>query len=148
MAEFEGREIGWDDSIEKGEGGDFVLLPDGDYDYKIESFERARFNGSDKAPACNKAVLKLRIDTEEGTSLITESLLLYDRMQWKLAEFFLSIGEKEVEGKIRMNWTIVPGSTGRATIETRTDRNDATKKYNHVKKWLPKEPKKFEAGKF
>ena len=29
---------------------------------------------------------------------MNESLLLYDRMQWKLAEFFLSIGAEEVDG--------------------------------------------------
>ena len=148
MAEYEGRELGWDEEVEKGEGGDYVLLPPGDYDFTVETFERARFEGSAKAPACNKAVIKLRVEVPEGSTLITESLLLYDKMQWKIAQFFVCIGEKEVDGKVKMNWPAVPGAKGRATIEVTTDRNDASKKYNHVKKYLPYEPKKFELGRF
>ncbi len=148
MADYEAKELGWDDEVEKGEGGDYVLLPPGDYEFTVESFERARHPGGEKSPECNKAVLKLRIDSPEGTTLITESLLLYDKMQWKIAQFFLCIGEKEVDGKVKMNWPAVPGAKGKATIEVTTDREDASKKYNHVKKYLPYEPKKFEAGKF
>lgn len=154
MAEYQNREIGWDEEVERGESVDYVLLPPGDYDFIVETFERGRFDGSTnadgsvKTPACNKAILKLRINTESGTTLVTEGLLLFDKMQWKLAEFFLSIGEKEVDGKVRMNWTAVPGATGRATIEVTTDRNDSSKKYNHVKKYLPMGSKKFEPGRF
>jgi len=148
MADYEAKELGWDDEVEKGEGGDYVLLPPGDYEFTVESFERARHPGGEKSPECNKAVLKLRIDSPEGTTLITESLLLYDKMQWKIAQFFLCIGEKEVDGKVKMNWPAVPGAKGKATIEVTTDREDASKKYNHVKKYLPYESKKFEAGKF
>ena len=46
--ELKGRELGWDDEIEKG--ADYVLLPEGEYDFTIESFER-----SDKVPACPRA---------------------------------------------------------------------------------------------
>jgi hypothetical protein len=146
MAEY--QELDWNDEVEKGEGGDFVLLPPGDYDFTVESFERGRHPGGEKSPACHKAILKLRIESQEGTTVITESLLLYDKMKWKLAQFFICLGEKEVNKKVKMNWNMVPGAKGRATIEVTTDRNDATKKYNHVKKYLPHEPKKFEAGKF
>ncbi len=51
--ELKGRELGWDDEIEKG--ADYVLLPEGEYDFTIESFERGRFEGSDKVPACPRA---------------------------------------------------------------------------------------------
>jgi hypothetical protein len=142
-----GKEIGWEDSVEKGQ--DFVLLPAGDYDFEVESFERGRYEGSDKVPACPRAFLKLRIDGPDGAStVISESLLLYDRMQWKLAEFFLSIGAEEVDGRVKMNWNIVPRATGRATIEVQPDRNDPNKKYNHVKKFLPKTKKEYKAGSF
>lgn len=90
----------------------------------------------------------MRIDTPEGTALITESLLLYDKMQWKIAQFFLCIGEKEVDGKVRMNWPAVPGAKGKATIEVTPGRDDPSKKFNHVKRYLPYEPKKFKAGTF
>ncbi len=144
--EYKGKELGWDDSVEKG--SDFILLPEGDYDFVIESFERGRFNGSDKAPACPRAELKVRVDTPEGVCIMNESLLLYDKMQWKLAEFFLSIGAEETDGRVKMNWNIVPRATGRATIEIRPDKNDPSKKYNHVKKFLPKPKKEYKAGSF
>ena len=144
--ELKGRELGWDDEIEKG--ADYVLLPEGEYDFTIESFERGRFEGSDKAPACPRAELKVKVETSEGVCIMNESLLLYDRMQWKLAEFFLSIGAEEVNGKVKMNWNIVPRATGRAIIEQRADRKDPNKKYNHVKKFLPKAKKEYKAGSF
>lgn len=144
--ELKGRELGWDDEIEKE--ADYVLLPEGEYDFTIASFERGRFEGSDKAPACPRAELKVKVETSEGVCIMNESLLLYDRMQWKLAEFFLSIGAEEVNGKVKMNWNIVPRATGRAIIEQRADRKDLSKKYNHVKKFLPKAKKEYKAGSF
>ena len=137
--DYRGKEIGWDEEVEKG--SEYTLLPAGDYDFTVESFERSRYEGSDKVPPCNRALLKIRIDDREGTTVMNESLLLYDKMQWKLAEFFLSIGAEEKEGRVKMNWQMVPQSTGRTTIEVRPDKNDPNKKYNHVKKFLPK-PKK------
>ena len=61
---------------------------------------------------------------------------------------FLSIGAEEVNGKVKMNWNIVPRATGRAIIEQRADRKDPSKKYNHVKKFLPKAKKEYKAGSF
>lgn len=146
MEDTRGRELGWDDEVAKGE--EYVLLPEGDYNFVIESFERGRFEGSEKVPPCNKAVLKLRVDAPEGSTTFTESLLLWDKMQWKLAEFWLSIGVQEVDGRIRPNWPAVPQATGRATLEIREDRKDPERKYNHVKKWLPKQLKTYKAGEF
>lgn len=143
---YKGKEIGWEDFVEKGEG--CILLPEGDYDFVIESFERGYFNGSEKAPACPRADLKVKVETPEGICVMNEGLLLYDRMQWKLAEFFLSIGAGEVDGRVKMNWGLVPGATGRATIGIRPGYNDPTKKYNHVKKFLPKPKKEYRAGSF
>ena len=42
--------FGWDDEI-NNESSDFVLLPEGDYDFTVDKFERARFDGSEKMPA-------------------------------------------------------------------------------------------------
>lgn len=68
--ELKGRELGWDDEIEKG--ADYVLLPESEYDFTIESFERGRFEGSDKAPACPRAELKVKVETPEGVCLMNE----------------------------------------------------------------------------
>jgi hypothetical protein len=47
-----------------------------------------------------------------------------------------------------MNWNALPGATGRAHVILTPDRNDPSKKFNHIDKLYPKEAKKFEAGKF
>lgn len=92
-----GKEMDWDDEVEVNE---YILLPEGDYDFVVESFERGRYEGSNKMPPCNRALLKIRIDAQEGTTVMNESLFLYDKMAWKIAEFFLSIGfEKGENGK-------------------------------------------------
>ena len=67
MSEFE-KELGWDDVIEKE--SDFTLLPAGDYDFTITGFERARNEGSEKLPPCNKAVVSIHIDAPEGSTTI------------------------------------------------------------------------------
>ena len=69
--ELKGRELGWDDEIEKG--ADYVLLPEGEYDFTIESFERGRFEGSDKVPACPRAELKVKVEAPEGMCLMNET---------------------------------------------------------------------------
>ena len=49
--------MGWDDEFE--EGSEFLLLPEGDYNFTITQFERAYFNGSDKLPAsrCSRKII-------------------------------------------------------------------------------------------
>ncbi len=119
---------------------------------EIMSLQWNHSNGPDTQAVTNLRVQQSNLKAEdrhpEGTTLLTENLLLYDKMQWKIAQFFLCIGEKEIEGKVRMNWPAVPGAKGKATIEVTPGRDDPNKKFNHVKKYLPYEPKKFEAGKF
>ena len=41
MTNNQGHELGWDDQIEKG-GSDFIVLPEGDYDFVVTEFERGR----------------------------------------------------------------------------------------------------------
>ena len=140
-----GKEMDWDDEVAVNK---YTLLPEGDYDFVVESFERGRYEGGDKVPPCKRALLKIRVDAPEGTTVMTESLFLYKGMEWKLAEFFLSLGAEEVNGHVKMNWQMVPQATGRARIEVTSDRKDPEKKYNHVKNYLPKLKKTFKAGDF
>ena len=114
MSEME-RELGWDDEIEK-DSGEFILLPEGDYDFTVESFERSRHGGSEKLPACNKAILRLRIDTEEGSALINHNLFLHTKTEGMISAFFTSIGQKKKGEKIKMNWNAVVGAKGRCKV--------------------------------
>ena len=148
MSDFD-RELGWDDEIEK-DGSDFVLLPEGDYDFTVESFERGRHNGSEKLPACNKAILKLRIDTPDGTALINHNLFLHTKTEGMISAFFTSIGQKKKGEKIKMNWNAVIGAKGRCKVGIHewTGTDGEKRQSNEIKRFYPFEEKKFEAGKF
>lgn len=143
------RELGWDDEIEK-DGGEFLLLPEGDYDFTVESFERARYQGGTKLPACNMAVLNIRIETTEGTVVIPHRLFLHTKTEGMISAFFSAIGLKEKGQKIRMNWNAVPGSTGRCKVAIREWTNDAGEKRqsNEIKRFYPKEQRAYKAGDF
>ena len=59
-------EYGWEDEI-VNEGGDFVLLPEGDYDFTVAKYERARHEGSAKVPPCNMAKVTFTIWSAEDS---------------------------------------------------------------------------------
>lgn len=138
-----GRELDWDDNIEKD--SDYVVLPEGDYEFVVESVERARHPGSDKLPPCNKAIVKLRIDSQYGTAIINHNLFLHTNMEGMLSAFFTAIGQKKKGEKLKMNWGSVPGSTGRAHVKPKQYNGN---EYNDIKKFYPKEEKQFKAGEF
>ena len=138
------RELGWEDTISKE--SEFITLPEGDYNFVVESFERGRHPGSEKMPACNKAILTLRIEAPEGCVHITHNLFLHTKTEGLLSAFFASIGQKRKGEPLRMNWNQVPGSTGKAKIGIRTYNEN---KFNEVKRFYPKEEgPAFKAGEF
>lgn len=143
------RELGWDDEISR-EGGEFLLLPEGDYNFVVESYERARHPGSDKLPACNKAILHLRVTAPEGEIHLEHNLFLHQRTEGFLSEFFTSIGLKKPGEPLRMNWNQVLGCTGRLKLGVHTWRtkDGEERKSNQVKKFYPKAASNFTPGKF
>lgn len=143
------REFQWDDTITK-DAADFVLLPEGDYNFMVESFERGRHAGSDKLPACNKAILTIRIDAPEGTARITHNLFLHSKTESLLSAFFTGIGQKKKGEPLKMNWAQVPGATGKCKIGIHSYMKDEEeRKYNEIKRFYPKEEgPAFKAGEF
>ena len=137
------REFEWDDTIEKD--SDYVVLPEGDYEFVVESVERARHPGSEKLPPCNKAIVKLRIDSQYGTAIIDHNLFLHTKMEGMLSAFFTAIGQKKKGEKLKMNWGNVPGSSGRVHVKPKQYNGN---EYNDIKKFYPKEEKQFKAGEF
>ena len=86
------KELGWDDQIEK-DSADFVILPEGDYDFEVEYMERGRHNGSDRLPPCNKATLSVRLMAEDGQeAVIKHNLFLHSKCEGLLCAFFTAIG--------------------------------------------------------
>lgn len=111
------RELGWDDEIQK-DNGEFIVLPAGDYNFTVTKFERGRFAGSEKMPACNQAKLELTVHSpEHGDVVIFHNLFLHTKTEGLLSSFFAGIGQKKKGQPLRMNWQTVIGSKGRLKLE-------------------------------
>jgi len=145
------RELGWDDVIEN-DSNDFIILPEGDYDFEVTDFERARHNGSDKLPPCWKAIVHLKIESTEGTTTIKHNLFLHTKTEGMLCAFFIAIGQRQKGDRVAMPWNKVVGSKGKAKIGIKKWKNDKGDEltFNEVKKFIESENKAvgFEVGRF
>lgn len=112
------RELGWDDEI-VNDGPEFIVLPEGDYNFTIAKFERGRFTPGPKSkmPACNQATLELKIQSpEHGEVTVFHRLLLHTKTEGFLSNFFTGIGQKKKGEPLRMNWNAVVGASGRCKL--------------------------------
>ncbi len=136
--------LDWNDSIEN-DGQAFVLLPEGDYNFVVTNFERGRFPGGAKVPACNKAAITIQVNAPEGVSIIRFDLLLYRSLEWRISGFFRSIGQKKHGEKLTMDWNKVIGSKGRAHFKQRTYVNQSgeEKTINDLDRFIDYDPKFF-----
>lgn len=142
MAENLEKELGWEDEIQKDNS--FIEFPEGDYEFMIDHFDRSRSKGTDKIPPSNMAVVFFRIKNGHGDEvLIRENFILHTKLEWKLSELFRSVGLKKEGEALRMNWPALVGKTGRCHVTLDPDPNDASRKYNHIKKLYPKELKSW-----
>ncbi|WP_027085430.1 hypothetical protein [Cohnella panacarvi] len=126
------RELGWDDEIQK-DGGEFIVLPAGDYNFTVSKFERSRFAGSEKMPACNQAKLELTVHSpEHGDVVVFHNLFLHTKTEGLLSNFFAGIGQKKKGEPLRMNWQAVVGARGRLKLEINKFKgNDGSDKTNN-----------------
>ena len=110
----------------------FTLLDAGDYEFEIVKYERARHEGSEKIPPCNKAVVTFRV----GDTTLTENFLLCSTLEWKLSQLFLSTGLKRHGEPLRMNWQALPGKRGvcKVIVHKYTDRNGTQREINRIDK--------------
>lgn len=138
MNQEQGHELGWDDEIEQESS--WILLPEGDYRFTVEKYIRARHAGSEKIPPCNKAIVSFRVFDGKGNSvLITENLFLHTSMEWKLSEFFASIGMKQKGEKARMNWNEVYNKSGVCHVKIRNykKKDNSDGQANQIDKLYP-----------
>jgi len=124
-------------------GGDFITLPVGEYAFEVVDFERERFSPKPggKLPACNMAVVHIKIDGGDlGTATIKDRLYLHSMTEGLLCAFFTGIGQRAHGEKVAMNWGKVIGSTGRAKVGIRSYDKDGEKKtINEIKAYLDPE---------
>ena len=78
------------------------------------------------------------MDAPDGESEMNVNLFLLKRFEWKLCQFFTSIGLRQHGEKLRMNWAAVTGKTGRCRITKRTykDKNGADRETNDLDEFL------------
>jgi hypothetical protein len=150
-----GRAYDWDDTVENPNegGGDFVLLPPGEYPFKVVKFERGQYapSADSKTPACKKAILTLEIDGGgHGTTSLTVDMILHSNFEWKLCQFFKAIGDRKSGEPLTMNWKAVIGKSGRFKLKHRVGTGQyKDKKYNEVDKYLdPLDPPTTTAAAF
>lgn len=139
--------LDWDSEITKDD--EYELLPAGTYSFKVESLERARFNGSEKMSACNQANLTLILTGSDGKQhKAFDSLFLHSKAEWRLSQFFTSIGQKKKGEPLKMNWNLVPGSTGKLelTVNKYKKKDGSDGENNKVGKYLPPEQKAWTPG--
>lgn len=135
------RVLEWDDEIEK-ENGEWLVLPEGDYDFEVVSFERGRHEGSAKLPACPKAIITLGINAPEGYLTLIHNLFLHSKCEGMLSAFFCAIGQKKHGERLKMNWGTVTGTTGRCKLGVRkyTKKDGDEGIINEIKEFYDKEP--------
>lgn len=147
MSEELGRELGWDDTITQ-DPGNFEPIPEGDYDFAIEGFERGRSSGEGKLPACNKAIVSFRIQYRDREVTIKENYLLHSSLEWKLSELFRGVGLKKEGEPLKMNWNMLAGKKGRCKVTLVPGTKDPSKMFNRIDRLYPYEPPKYQAGSF
>lgn len=130
-----GYELDWGAEIERESA--FVLAPAGDYDFTVIGFSRERHAGADWLPACNKAVLSIRIVTPAGDECtIKHNLFLHSKREWQLCEFFTAIGQRRSGQRVAMNWNAVNGATGRCKVKIRKyTKNGSEYETNDIEKF-------------
>ena len=90
----EGYELNWDSAIEK-DSPEYILLPEGDYDFTVTKFERARFEGSAKLPPCSMAKLSITVHGgAKGVAYVSHRLYLNTRTEGQLWALFQGFGQR------------------------------------------------------
>lgn len=129
-------EYGWEDMI-ADEGSEWKPLPEGDYEFTVTKIERARHVGSEKMPPCNMAKVTVTVWGKEDKAEIVENLFLCNKMEWKLSQFFLSLGLKKHGEPLKMNWAAAQGKKGKCHvyIDTYKKKDGGEGQSNKIKKF-------------
>lgn len=144
------REFNWDDTIQND--STFEVLPVGDYNFTVKSFERGRHSGSDKLPPCNKAVLKIEVSNGANSTTLEHNLYLHSSTEGFLCSFFKAIGQRQHGQAMKMDWSKVIGAKGRCKlgIHKWTGKDGQAMENNQISKFYEAEAAApaYQAGKF
>lgn len=135
-------EFDWDSEFDFDDPDEYIILPPGEYDYEVRSFQRSRYDGGvakdgHTIPPCPVAKIQIGIKTDTGDVVINDSFFINKGNTKKLSGFFQSVGLAKAGSKVKMSWWSddLVGMTGRAKINNRKY-NDKT--YNNVSHYIAK----------
>lgn len=137
--QFEGA-LNWDSEI--SQESSFVLLPEGKYRFKVTGFERAQYTPSPQSKIRDvspMAELDLSISSpEHGSTTVKENLILHTKMEWKISEFLLAIGQKQKGEATNPDWSKIFGAEGWCELEVNkyTNKNGEQRENNRVKQFI------------
>jgi hypothetical protein len=118
------------------EGGTYTLLPEGEYPFTVKMFEQGYHQPSEggKIGECKKAMITLTVDGgEHGQADIKVDFFLWSTVEWKIHQFFRSIGDRKHGEKGTPNWKAVFRKTGWCKVKHRQGTNKhSDKKFNEV----------------
>ena len=140
--EMMGHELAWDDEIEN-DGDEFITLPPGDYFFRVDGVERGRHPGSEKLPPCPKAVVSIRVFSDQGEIVLKHNLFLHSRTESMISQFFAGIGMKKKGEKLKMDFAKAVGKEGKLKLSTRTYDGNT---YNDIKRFYRPEEYMDENG--
>lgn len=134
------REYDWEDEIENRSS--FVDIPEGEYDFFVDHYERSKVGGDGKYAGKNMAIIYCNIEMEgvpaDKIPQLRTNLILCDAFEWKLSQFFICLGlmEDKEGAKLKMNWNQVGGARGRCKVEHKPNYKDASKKHPEITEFL------------
>lgn len=138
------QEMSWDSEILQDDNS---LIREGDYNALAVNVERGRHNGSERMLPCDKAIVTLRLATEEGPRDFETVLFLHKKTEWVLSSFFRAIGLKKHGEKLKMDWSKVKGSKLRVHMGIRTykGRDGEEHTANNIDRYYDFDPSFFPA---
>lgn len=137
-----GKAMEWNDTIED-DGADFVILPEGEYNFEVKSWARANFRGSAKMSSCPMAIINIEVFNADVSTTIMHNLYLNTKTERMICEFFRSCGLLKHGDKSVMPWNKIVGCKGRCKViqkELESTKNPGQKfLVNNIKKFLDPE---------
>lgn len=135
--------FGWDDEVDSEASANQPLLPVGPALFVVIKFERKREEFG-KFGILNIAHVTMSVATKSDESIppvvIDKKLGLHTDLQWKITEFFTSIGQRKHgdKGKFVPDWSKVDGSSGLCETAHREVTSKKGTKYtvNDITKFL------------
>jgi hypothetical protein len=110
------------------DGNDFVLLPEGVYDFIVTDFEPGEYQEKPQGPNIpgktrKKIVVSIQVEYEGQKQTIKDSIPLLRKMEWKFCQLFKAIGDRKKGESLVMDWNNIRGKGGKCKIKVDTFKN-------------------------